>query len=621
MRLIFALMLRSSRTPRAALLLLRTPKSAVRWTKALFLSLPLLLIACGGTKTVAERPRDFEGGAANVPDPNKTKRAVVMKLFMEAQEARLKGEMPKAMQIFEATLKEDPQNAASMFELAKLYNQAQHPLEALALAKKAVATDKENIWYRFLLADMSTQSNDLNGAAKAYQDIIKKWPDHYEVYFGLANVLAQQKKIPEARQVFRDLEKETGTSEELVTREYDMLAHAGATDQARDLLEHAIAEHPEQTQYYGMLAEVYEQLGQKEKALEMYKKALELDPDDSMTRISLAQYYYEADQKEEGFQQLKEAFSDPDLDIDPKMQLLLGFFQMTDAPGDGEKSDSTSQELIRQSHVLIAVLKKAHPQSGKPFSIEGDFLAREGKRAEARAAFKEAVKYEQDKFPIWSALIQLDAQLNDYPALHEDAAKAIELFPSQPEFQLYNGIALSQLKKYDQAIEALVTGRDLVVDNKPLEGQFWSTLGDAYNETKQYAKSDEAYDKSLVIDANNVVVLNNYAYYLSERGEKLDKAEQMSHKANELQPDVATYIDTYAWILYKQGKFADARSWQEKAIAANATADGTLIEHYGDILYKLGDAPGALEQWKKAKAAGGAGENIDRKVSEGHLVE
>ncbi|MBL0045959.1 MAG: hypothetical protein IPP33_16640 [Flavobacteriales bacterium] len=100
-----------------------------------------------------------------------------MRLFAAANQARLKGEIPKALQLFEATLKEDPLNAASMFELAKLYNQAQAPLEALAMAKRSVATDKENIWYRFLLADPGMQNQDLAGATKAYQEIVAKWPD------------------------------------------------------------------------------------------------------------------------------------------------------------------------------------------------------------------------------------------------------------------------------------------------------------------------------------------------------------------------------------------------------------------------------------------------------------
>ncbi|HEY0978608.1 MAG TPA: tetratricopeptide repeat protein, partial [Flavobacteriales bacterium] len=384
---------------------------------------------------------------------------------------------------------------------------------------------------------------------------------------------------------------------------------------AKGLLERAIREQPTETQYYGMLAQVYDELGDQDKALEMYKLALVQDPDDSMTRISLAQYYYDLGKQEEAFEQLREAFADPDLDVDPKMQLLLGFYQMTQDAGA-----PPSARIVEESHALIAVLKKAHPQSGKPFSIEGDFLLREGRHAEAREAFRQALVFEQDKYPIWSALLQLDMQLADYAATHADAEQAIELFPTQPEFHLYNGIALSQLKKHQEAIEALLTGRDLVVDNEPLLAQFWSSLGDAYNSAEQFQDSDRAYERALALNANDISVLNNYAYYLSERGEHLDKAETMSRRTVDMAPGVSTYLDTYAWVLYKQGKYADARIWQEKALAAGPP-EGVLLEHYGDILFKLGDAQGAVEQWKKAKAAGDASDLIDRKVGEGRLVE
>lgn len=579
----------------------------------------LLLIAagCGGAKPVAERTPaiDHEGGQ-RVAAGGKDKRAKVMRLFMEANEAKLRGELPKAIQLYEATLKEDPLNAASMFELSKLYNQAQQAEASLALAKRAVATDKENIWYRFLLADLSLQFNDLDGAAKAYRGILEKWPERYEVYFGLANTLARQGKVDEARQVYRDLEKRIGSNEELVMREYDMLANAGRLDDARDLLTKAIAAHPEQTQYYGMLAEVYDSKGDTAKALELYEKAIALDPDDSMARIALAQFHYNAGRRAQGFQELRVAFADPDLDIDPKMQLLLGIYEMTGEPGTEGR-----EELVEQSHRLIDELKKAHPQSGKPYSIEGDFYSREGKFAEARNAFAQAVTYEQDKFPIWAALLQLDAQLNDYTSLREHAAKATELFPTQPEFHLYHGIALSQLKQHEAAIEALVTGRDLVVDNKPLEGQFWSSLGDAYNAAGAFAKSDDAYDHALAIDPNDATVLNNYAYYLSERGEQLDKAAEMSRHCNELSPGVATYLDTYAWVLYKQGKYNEALIWQRKALDAGGSGEAVLVEHLGDILFRTGDTAGALEQWRKARDLGGASDLIDRKITEGRLVE
>ncbi|MCO5275680.1 MAG: tetratricopeptide repeat protein [Flavobacteriales bacterium] len=579
-----------------------------------FLSL-LLLLGCAGAKTVGDggNAAAVEGRAAAPKD----KRAQVMRLYLDATNAKLQGDPGKAVQLYRGVIKLDPSNAAAMFELAKILHQSQQGDEALAMARKAVEADGGNIWYRFLLAELSSQLGDLGGAAKAYRGILNKWPERYEVYFGLAEVLARQGNVDEAQKVYRDLEKQFGTNEELVTREFEMLVGAGQLEKARGLLERAMAEQPDDNRYMGMLAEVYMELGQRDKALDLYHKALAADPDDSMTRISLAQLYYDEGEYDKGFVQLREAFADPDLDIDPKMQLLLGFYQ---ASGQG-MPDSTGQKLVEQSHALIQVMKTAHPESGKPSSIEGDFFMREDKPKEARDAFRQALVHERDKFPIWGALLQLDLQLQDWTSLHQDAAAAAELFPSQPEPFLYDGIALNQLKQYDQAIEALVQGRDMVVDNKPLEAQFLGLLGDTYNEVKDYAKSDAAYERVLAINKDDAGVLNNWAYYLSVRGERLDKAEAMSRRSNELAPGTATYMDTYAWVLYKLGKYGEARQWQEKAIKASPAPEGVLLEHYGDILYKLNDQAGAVEQWKKAQAAGGASELIDRKVDKGKLVE
>lgn len=588
--------------------------------RALRLLLPLLLLtllsACGGSKAVVDAgapPTEREAGG----DPTKTRQAQLMALFMDGNRARLSGDAPKAISLFEQCLKVDPTNSASQFELAKLYHMAQDWPRAVDMARKATNNDPDNIWYRFLLADLYSQNQRNAEAAEVYKGIVKKWPDRYEVYYSLARTLAASGKNAEAAQVYRDLEQRIGPGEELVANEYDMLASSGQLEEARALLERAIANDPSNSQYYGMLADVYTELGQPEKALEQYTRALAMDPGDSMARVALAEHYFGNGERDKAFDELNVAFADPDLEIDAKMQVLLGFFEMSN--NEGEKPGEREQ-LITRSYDLIETLKKTHPESGKPYTIAGDFLMRDGKLKEARDAFREALRTEQDKYPIWQQVLQLDLQAQDYGALHEDAAKAAELFPTQPEFHFYNGIALQQLKRYDEAIEALVTGRDLVVDNPELEAQFWSSLGDAYHSAGQHAKSDESFDRALAIDGKNATVLNNYAYYLSERGEKLQKAEEMSRRSNDLQPGQATYQDTYAWVLFKLGRFPEARTWIEKALGSGAP-DGVVTEHYGDILFKLNDAAGALEQWKKAKDLGGASGLIDRKITEGRLVE
>jgi len=536
---------------------------------------------------------------------------------MEATQARLSGQIPKAVGLYQQCLQLDPTNSASLFELAKLYHQGQDFPKALDHAKRAAALDKENIWYRFLLADLYSQNAKVNEAAEVYRGVLAKWPERYEVYFDLANMLAYSGKVDEAIKVYADQEKRFGLSEDLIMQEFGMLTESKRTAEAQALVERAIAAFPEDPRYQGLLAELYDQQGEHEKALAQYRKTLEMDPGNSMLRIALAEHYYGTGKMDEAYNELGEAFLDPDLDIDAKMQVLIGFFEMTEREGEKE---ADRPDLIRRSYALIESLEKAHPESGKPHTIHGDFLLRDGKVQEARDQFREALRTEKERFPIHLQLLQLDLRLGDHEALHTDAEEAISLFPTVPEPYLYNGIALSRIGRHDEAIESLITGRDVVVDNPILQAQFWSSLGDAYNEAKRFSDSDKAYDKALALEPDNAGTLNNFAYYLSVRNEQLEKAERMSKRSLEITPAAATYMDTYAWVLFRAGKFPEARVWIEKALASGEP-DGVVVEHYGDILFELGDADGALEQWRKAKTLGGGSSALDRKIHEGIRVE
>jgi len=164
-------------------------------------------------------------------------------------------------------------------------------------------------------------------------------------------------------------------------------------------------------------------------------------------------------------------------------------------------------------------------------------------------------------------------------------------------------------------------GKDYVLDNPGLLSQFYGYLGDAYYQLKNYTESDLAFDNSLKADKNNIVVLNNYAYYLSLRNVNLEKAEAMSKRSNDLDPNNSSYQDTYGWVLYKMGKYNDAKIWIGKAIANLSTINGTLQEHYGDILYKLGDTENAVKYWENAKKTGEASDVIDKKIADKKLYE
>ena len=110
------------------------------------------------------------------------------------------------------------------------------------------------------------------------------------------------------------------------------------------------------------------------------------------------------------------------------------------------------------------------------------------------------------------------------------------------------------------------------------------------------------YEKALEANPKNVMVMKNYAYYLSLEKKDLKRAERMSAKTVELEPKNSTYLDTYAWILYQQESYTLAKFYIERAVdnLSNEEEHGVVLEHYGDILWMTRDDEKPMQFWKKS---------------------
>ena len=124
-----------------------------------------------------------------------------------------------------------------------------------------------------------------------------------------------------------------------------------------------------------------------------------------------------------------------------------------------------------------------------------------------------------------------------------------------------------------------------------------------------------AYDSCLQWKPDNYGCLNNYAYYLSEMGEQLEKAEQMSFKTVKNEPKNATCLDTYAWVLFKLERYAEAKVYIEQALQNEEdTVSHVLYEHAGDICAMGGFTEKAIEYWKIALQRDPQNKAIQRKL-------
>ena len=171
-----------------------------------------------------------------------------------------------------------------------------------------------------------------------------------------------------------------------------------------------------------------------------------------------------------------------------------------------------------------------------------------------------------------------------------------------------------RLNRNIEAIKILEQGLEKVRNNNALKLQFYTFLAESYQSAGNNEKSDEFFELALKIDPDNLLLMNNYSYYLSIREEKLEFAEKISKKTIEAEPENSTYLDTYAWIMYKIGNYKKAKEYIEKAIDFGGKEDPEILEHYGDILDIQGHKEEALKYWKLSLEKGNIGNGIVDKI-------
>lgn len=562
------------------------------------------LFACKTKKNVFDAPK--------VSAKNDTlARLNASACIIDGTTAKMRGQYEEALLSFEKCLRFDPKNATAFYHLSGLYELAGENSRAIEAAKKAVLYEPENNWMQLQLAYLYRKNNLMKESVDAFAKLVKKNPGNIDYYFPYSEALLYNKEPDKAVGVLDDLEKLHGFNEDIILQKYRIYSEMKKYDKAIAEMEKLIKSNPYDVRNYGIVAELYEEIGNKAKAMEYYNKILELEPGNGVVHLSLAQYYYNNGETEKSNKELKLAFESVSLDIDTKMQILLDYYERS-------VSDPV---LKKEAYELLDILVRVHPKEAKAWSIYGDFLASDNKLKEAREMFRKAMEQDKSVYLIWNEMLILSSQLADWKTLYEDSKEAKDLFPTQAPFYYFFGVSSFQEKKYEECIEALLTGKELVLENKPLLLEFYQLLGDAYHKTSEHANSDSYYELALGIDPENTYVLNNYAYYLSVRKVKLEKAAEMAATCNEVMPGQPSYMDTYGWILFIMKDYTKAEEWLRKAVNSGGNENGVILEHYGDALFMTGKTDEAVEYWKRAKGKGETTPQLDKKISDRKYYE
>ena len=530
---------------------------------------------------------------------------IVQQLFFSALREKTVENFSLASDLFNRVLQTDPANDAAMYELANLNKLNNNYVAARGLLEKAVTVKPDNEWYWVALADCYEKNNEITKLENVFNELTRINPDNPDYYFDSANAYFLEGKYDQALAEYKKAQQITGLTDDLLIKRQKIYLKQGKVDQAAADLNAAIANNPGEIKYYLLLGELYNANGFPDKALTTLQSAEKINTGNGQVHLSLADLYRDKKDYEASFNELTLAFAIPELEIDQKIKIVLGYIPKF-------PNTNAKQSALELSRILTV----AHPDDSKAFALYGDMQLQNNKIKEAKVSFKKSLSLNDKVYEVQEQLIRIDLGENDIDGAIKDGENALSLFPNQAWLNYFVGVAWLQKKDYKKALSYLKNVTSLEAQDRALLSITYSSIGDCYHNMNDLKGSFDAYDKSLGYNSDNAFTLNNYAYYLSEKGESLDKAAAMSKHANELQPNTASFEDTYAWILFRQKNYAEARIWMEKALLHDKDHSAVEAEHYGDIMFHLGDTEAAVLNWKKAKQYGGGSAVLERKINE-----
>lgn len=560
-----------------------------------FLFVAALSLAACGTSKEAASPKPAKGkkeaSAADYP---------LIQKFHEGVRLKQKGQFGEAITAFQQVLAMDPAHDAAAFALAQCYLQTNQRSQAVVFTEKAAKLDPENIWYAQELAYMYFEEGKLDQSEAAFQKIIAKQPQNIDWLFGYAEVLRREGKTQEAINAFNRMEEQLGILPDLSIQKYDLYMSLKQEQKALQELDKARKDYPNEPALIGMLVDHYFKKNDIPKAKAMLEELVRTNPENGRAHLALGDIYMRENDKTKAYFHFREAFKSPAVDIETQMAVLKSLY---------ESSPAVDPEVAELADLMVA----QHPADALAYSVQGDLLLKAGKDKEALESYRNALKYDESKYAIWNQVLLMEYRLQLFDELYKDARACSALFPTITNVQLLYVIACNQTGRFQEAADAADAGKEIVVNDKVAEGEFYAQKGEAEFKLNNVPGGVANFETALKLDPDNAITKSNYAMMLAYAKSDLKKAGSLIDEVMLKYPNEAPYIDTKGFILFQSEDYKAAKTEFEAAhILAPQVAAYT--EHLGDAYFKTGSAVKALELWNEAKKQGSKNKSLDKKI-------
>ncbi len=407
--------------------------------------------------------------------------------FYEAIKQKSIENYDKAIEALEKGKAIEPENPIVYFELGKNYLAQKKYKEAYDNFEKAAKMDPKNRWTWVGMYDVCYDTRDYNQAIVIVEKLIEFKEDYKE---DLTSLYMNTQQYDKALELINELNAKFGKSDKRELYKADILKDAKYQSAEKFNLLEQIKKFPKEESNYISLIYMYSQSNQEEKALEIAQKLEKEIPTSDWAQVSLFKFHLNNNDGDNAVKAMNIVFPSKKIDSKIKHRMLNEFLIFTK---NNPKYETDLDKAI------------SYFDNDKEVRVAKEI----GKFYFSKANWEKAVKYlnmhlknAEDDVETQLLLLQAYTENQQFADLAKKTNDLTELFPSQPQFYYYGGLANNQLNNFKKAATILETGLDFVIDDDALEinfniqlGEAYSGLGDVNKKNKYFSKADELIKK------------------------------------------------------------------------------------------------------------------------------
>ena len=499
--------------------------------------------------------------------------------------------------------------------------------------------------YEFLVAELSAQRGDIDGAMEIYQRLARELKDPSIARRAVETAIRARAYGPalQSAALLLELDPESTLAREITAA---LLANEGDLHKARDTLARLLEQNPHREAILTQLSFLLGKFSDKAAVLATTREIVAPYSDTAEAHYAIGVAALIAND-----------FGSAGSEADRALAIRASWDQAAILKAQVMRKVAPNEVIaFYQSFV------DANPASHDVRMQLGRELAAERKLVEAREQFREVEKRAPKDAQASYAVGLLSLQLDDFSDAKQAFSRALKSGYREPT-SIYLGLgqAAEGLKNYDEAIgwyqkvdsadwvraqlkiatliarqQGLAAGREYLqkIDAHSAEDSIqviqveaqllrdakqWQETYDML--TKAIAKYPDSYellydramaaervDKIDVLesDLRRVIKMkpdyahayNALGYTLAEKTDRLSEAKELIEKAYKLQPDDPFIIDSLGWVEYRMGHTDVALKHLQSAYGQRQ--DPEIAAHLGEVLWKSGQHDEAQKIWRAA---------------------